>query len=267
MREGATGIELLNIFYIFSYKWIYIPYIFSILVLCAVISGYYPRITCIFHAWISYSVFHSLLIVEGGDQITAILTLLIIPACLTDNRKNHWIRNNDYIIPNDIGRHFVRTSLIFVRVQMALLYLDAGVEKLKVTEWVDGTATYYWFTHNIFGAPDWMRYLFTNAFSHQYFVTTVTWGVILLEISLFAGLFIQQKYRYLLLGFASIFHFLIFIVHGLPTFMIAMWAGLLMYLLPLNKDWQLVFTEIRRKLAKPPPPPAYTSINAESLYR
>src|SRR6185369_1858560 len=63
-RSQASGIEMLNIFYWFSYKWILVPYIFSIIVLCAVISGYYPRITCILHAWVSYSIFASLLIVE-----------------------------------------------------------------------------------------------------------------------------------------------------------------------------------------------------------
>src|SRR5688572_31858445 len=84
-QSMAKGIEKLNIFFLFSYDQIYVPYIFSIIVLSAVISGYYPKITAILHAWISYSIFHSLLIVEGGDQITAILSLLLVPVCLTDN--------------------------------------------------------------------------------------------------------------------------------------------------------------------------------------
>jgi len=232
----AHGIERINLFYLFSYKHILIPYLFSIAVLVAVISGYFPRITALLHAWVAYSIYYSLLIIEGGDQITAILTLLLLPACLTDNRRNHWQRRNQHIISNDVLRFFVRTSLIFLRAQMALLYLDAGVEKLKVNEWADGTAVYYWFNHNIFGAPGWMRWLLGGAFSNPYFVTAVTLGVIVLEISLFTGLFVRQRQRYLLFAFAFPFHFLIFLTHGLATFWMGMTGGLILYLWRMDRD-------------------------------
>ena len=55
-------------------------------------------------------------------------------------------------------------------------------------------------------------------------------GVLFLEIILFVALFLEQKYKYLLFIFAFIFHFLIFLIHGLGTFWLSMTGCLILYL-------------------------------------
>lgn len=65
----------------------------SILILFSVSIGIYPRLTCIFHWWITYSFATSAYIIDGGDQIASILTFLLIPICLLDRRKWHWSKN------------------------------------------------------------------------------------------------------------------------------------------------------------------------------
>lgn len=246
-QANATGIETSNIFFMFNYEYIWLPYVFSIFVLGIVILGYYPKITCFFHVWVSYSLYHSMLIIEGGDQITAILTLMIFPLCVCDNRKNHWYNPEKTVIKisNTYIYYFLNNSYIFIRFQMAILYLDAGVEKFKVTEWLEGTATYYWFNHNMFGAPLWLKNILNYFFSNAYFVSSVTWGVMFLEIGLFSGFFIKQKYRYILFVLAIFFHFFIFVIHGLPTFGIAMTGGLILYLFNMNVSLKNNFLQLK----------------------
>jgi len=62
----------------------------AILVLLFVIIGYFQKIACLLHWWVSFSFLYSATIIDGGDQIASILTFLLIPICFLDNRKNHW---------------------------------------------------------------------------------------------------------------------------------------------------------------------------------
>ena len=79
IRQNLQGLQHLNIFLWFDN--ILIPYYISILTYLIIIFGVYPRYTCLLQCWISYSIFYSMLIIEGGDQINVIITLLLIPIC------------------------------------------------------------------------------------------------------------------------------------------------------------------------------------------
>ena len=128
-------------------------------------------------------------------------------------------------------------SIFSIRIQASVLYLHAGVAKLKVNEWVNGTATYYWFTHHYHGAANWLKPLIISITSTQ-LVVFITWSVIIFEILLFAAIFLDpQSYRrkYLLL-MGILFHFAIAIIHGLISFFFSMSAVLLLYLLDHSKN-------------------------------
>ena len=227
IMEGASGIEKINIFFWFDN--IYIPFGISIAVLVLVLLGIYPRLVSILHSVVSYSIFYSMLIIEGGDQINSILTFLLIPVCLCDNRIFGW-KNADITIKNLYLSYFVHVNLLVIKVQMALLYLNAGVAKLFQEEWRNGTAVYYWFNDNVFGAPHWQKFLFSFIFTNNLLVSIVNYGVILLELMLFVVLFLSQNDKYRLFIFAFIFHLLIFLTHGLPSFGLSMTAGLVLLL-------------------------------------
>jgi antimicrobial peptide system SdpB family protein len=242
-QHAATGIEKINLFYLFPYKYIFIPEIIAILILVVTIIGYFPKITAILQAWVSLSLFSSLLIVEGGDQITQILSILLIPIMLFDKRKNHWEMTSNQPDKNTPSGYFLYWSYLFIQLQMSLLYLDAAVEKIKVPEWKDGSAVYYWVNHNLFGAPDFLDRPINLFLSSNTAMTFTTWGVMILELLLFAALFMKQEYKNRLFVAAVFFHFLIFIIHGLPTFGLAMTGGLILYLLPLNNTIKIKFRE------------------------
>jgi antimicrobial peptide system SdpB family protein len=230
-KLNESSNELMNLNYFLWFDNLLIPYIFSITILIIVILGLFPRLICIFHSWVSYSVFYSMLIVEGGDQINIILTFLLIPICILDKRRNGWIN-----ILNDSKKKKTLLSinsmyaLLFIKIQMAILYLNAGISKMFAPEWSNGTAVYYWFYDNMFGAPIWVQNSIGFLFKNDLTISLINWSVIFLEMGLFIAFFLNQKYKYLLLLLGLLFHFTIILIHGLPTFFLAMSAGLILYL-------------------------------------
>ncbi|PZG39838.1 hypothetical protein C1I98_23110 [Spongiactinospora gelatinilytica] len=61
-------------------------------VLVWVAGGWRPRLSAIPHWWVCFSFSTSSNIIDGGDQVAAITSLLLIPICLTDGRRWHWNR-------------------------------------------------------------------------------------------------------------------------------------------------------------------------------
>jgi antimicrobial peptide system SdpB family protein len=238
-----------NFFYLFGEEGLGLAVLVASFILLWVISGYLPQVTGLLHAWVAYSFFTGSIIIEGGDQINQIITILLIPITLLDKRLNHWGENEflKYKRP-DFIRYFCYSIIIVIQIQMAALYLFAGAEKLAVTEWSSGSAFYYWFNHVPFGATDTVKTLFSPLVSSHIMSPLITWGVILLEVILFAAFFMTSKKRKVLFFFGLFFHFMIVVVHGLASFFLAMTAGLILYLLPCDG---LNFKTFVAKIRKP----------------
>ena len=232
--EGMLGIPVLklSLFHMLNVlgaeptRWL------AMAILSMVIVGWRPRWTGVLHWWVTWSVAVSCLVPDGGDQVAAVLTAFLIPVTLTDHRRFHW-----QACPQTDGALALVvavSSLWAARVQMALIYFDAVVEKLHSTEWMNGTALYYWFTHPSFGVPDTLRPLVVRLLSHASIVATLTWSVLLLEVLLFASLFMERRWwRWLLLAGLA-FHSAIWFVHGLGSFFFSMAGGLILYLRPVE---------------------------------
>jgi antimicrobial peptide system SdpB family protein len=220
----------------------------SCLILVVTMSGLYPRITGILHWWVSIGFLHSSLLIEGGDQITVLLTFFLIPVTLTDRRRNHWqtppktFRFSNY--SNILGH------LIFglISIQMSVIYFHAAVGKLNAREWVDGTAIYYWFNHNVYGASKPLLSLL-SPFLNSPMVALGSWGTILLEVILAAAVFMTPARKKRLFIWAIGFHLLIAIIHGLVSFFFSMAGGLIIYLLPVDQPLQINYA-FRRLLLK-----------------
>ena len=100
--------------------------------------------------------------------------------------------------------------------------------------WVDGTAIYYWINHNVFGAPYWLNRIFNILFSIKYVLAFITFCTLLLELFLAFGLLAKDKTKNQLFKYGLFLHFSIFVLLGLPTFMLAMFGGLVLYLINLQ---------------------------------
>lgn len=245
IRDNSSVLLKFNFFLWFEN--LAIPRFMSIFVLLSVILGFIPRVLCFLHSWVAYSVFYSMLIVEGGDQINCILTLLLIPICVVDTRINSWKSHGRYL--NKVSNLLLfnaKISLLLIKLQMSYLYLDASVSKLFVREWSNGTAMYYWFYDDIFGAPIYLQNSLGFLFKNNYSISLISIGVIALEFILFLAVLFKQCYKYLFFALGIIFHFIIVLVHGLPSFFLAMSAGLMLYLLRLDKTLVHNFRQIKK---------------------
>lgn len=227
--------------------------IIAIAILLVVISGWRPRYTGILHWWITFSFSTSSQILEGGDQIAEIVTLLLIPLTLADHRRFVWTNDiKPRLTKNasiqDLMILFIGSTLLIINLQVSFIYFHACVGKFSTDEWVNGTAVYYWFDNTVFGLPDWQRKLIFPLIGNPYIVTTATWGALLLEISLAAGIFIRRPaIRRLLLVLGVSFHLFIGVFFGLWTFLITMTGVLILYLGPV-KGFGLQFVRPQKQL-------------------
>ncbi len=211
--------------------------------LVVIASGWRPRYTALLHWWISWSVQANAGMVEGGDQVTAIITLLLLPIALTDQRSWHWLASAvPAVQPPGPARATIPllalSAQLAIRLQVAAIYFDSVVGKLGVAEWKDGTALYYWLTHPTFGAPSWLRPALVPLLTSTA-VAPLTWSVILVEIALFMGLTMNKRYRGWLLVAGLFLHGGIMVVHGLVSFGLAMFGALILFLRPSERPFDV----------------------------
>ncbi len=212
----------------------------AVAILVVVASGWRPRFTGILHWWISVSWASSGVVIDGGDQVAAVLSTLLLPLTLTDGRTWHW---QNARLPevathaSEITRLIARSTLFVIRLQVAIIYFNAGVAKMFVTEWNNGTAMYYWLSHPLFGAPDWLRPVLMPIVQDPLAVTLFTWGVMLFEVTLAMALVIRREFWAPLLVLGLAFHAGIGVMHGLVSFGLAMSAALVIFLQPHDRPF------------------------------
>lgn len=213
----------------------------AIILLAIIASGYRPRFTGIIHWWIASSLQNTAGTLDGGEQVATALTFLLIPITLLDNRKWHWEQPSFKDFHNKFRIHANITSLIFlyaIRFQMALIYFQAGIGKLKNPEWIDGTAVYYYFNDPMLGFNEVLLSLF-NPILTSPLVFFITWGTIGLEILLGGAILAVQKKNnvFMYLGFSL--HIAIALMLGLYSFTMIMCAGLILAFRPVRCPFKL----------------------------
>jgi len=212
----------------------------AILILIVVASGWRPRLTGFFHWYIAFSFDIYTVVADGGDQITSVLTLLLMPICFTDKRIWHWNENSKNE-ENPYSKLIAYFSYASIRLQVALLYLDSAVEKFKVNEWRDGTALWYWFDDPILGLNSFWKPIVYPLLKNPIIVNLLSWFPIAMELTLFLGLTMSKSRRYTLLTLGIGFHLSIMVLHGLVSFFFAMSSALILYLRPWNQPFNLTF--------------------------
>lgn len=207
----------------------------AVLILLVVASGWRPRFTAIPHWYVSWSLLSNATVPDGGDQLTAILTLLLVPVALTDGRRWHWQRPPD---PDNgtvgTGRVIAGAALLLIQVQVAVVYFQSSVAKLGVREWSDGTAMFYFLRHPLFGSPPWLRPLTDALTGSPVGVAVVTWAPLVVEFAVAVAILLGPRAKRVLLVTGIAFHGVIAVTMGLVSFALAMSGALLLYLLPVG---------------------------------
>lgn len=213
----------------------------AVAILLVVASGWRPRYTALFHWWVSFSFAVSATIPDGGDQATAVLTLLMLPVALTDPRRWHWqtLPEETATATRQVLRIIALSALLVIRVQVAGIYLNSSIAKLAVTEWRDGTAVYYWIGQPVFGAPGWLRGILLAMAATTLGVIAMTWGTLILEFALGIAIVMPRRAGKYLLPAGILFHAGIALMMGLLSFSIAMAGALILYLRPVEQPFSL----------------------------
>jgi len=216
---------------------------FAVLLLVAVASGYRPRVTGLIHWWVSHSFFVSASTIDGGDQATTMLSMLLLPVALTDGRKWHW----DPPLPVPAGdrgaavkRVLAMGALLMIRIQVAAIYFHAAAGKMPVREWADGTAMYYWLNHPTFGATGFLKPLISPVLVNGSTVALLTWSIIVVELFLMMGLLATRPARRVLLIAGVSMHMGILVLQGLFTFSLTMISALVLFLSPWDEPFALL---------------------------
>lgn len=151
--------------------------------LLAAASGYVPLLISIGHWWVAFSFYHSSSLFEGGDQLAMIVSLLLIGVCSGRPLTNLFTRPSGNI--GDVRMVLVNLCLLVCSLQLCYLYLQAGLSKFWVEEWVNGSALWYILYEPTFGfgvaLPGWAVELLASAA-----VVAVLTGVPML-VELFIG--------------------------------------------------------------------------------
>lgn len=231
---SCIGLGKISLFCLVPDEYIYLDVVRIIIVflLIVIASGWRPRFTGIIHWYISFSFVQSAVTVDGGDSVAAVITLLLIPLTLTDPRKWHWctMKESDKFE----GRKLIALiTLITIRVQIAIIYFHATVAKLAEVEWINGTAVWYYAQHPMLGLNLSLFDIFENFLSSE-FVVLPTWGTLLLQTILFAGIFAPKEKRHILLILAIFMHEIFAVFLGLISFSLMMIAALILYFRPTD---------------------------------
>ncbi|WP_089255181.1 sporulation-delaying protein SdpB family protein [Asanoa hainanensis] len=210
----------------------------SVAVLVVVIAGWRPRFTGLPHWWVVWSFTTAVTLQDGGDQVAAVITLLLLPVTLTDPRRWHWSRGPALAESALPGWPWLvaRMARVLLLVQVAAIYLHSAIAKLGVAEWADGTALWYWLRNPQFGAAGWLSPLTDRLIMAPAAVTLLTWGAIALEFLLGAALFMRPFPRRVLLVAGLGLHASIMATMGLVSFFCSMAAALILYLTPVGQE-------------------------------
>ena len=224
----SRGLSRYTLFALLPSDWWHAARIVAIAGLLTTLVGWRPRIAGVLQWYITWSVAAGFEVLEGGDQLAANITLLLLPICLIDGRRRAW--RTAFIARSGADLFIARASRLAVMLQVSVVYLHAAVAKASKDDWTSGTAAYYWITHEAFGAPHWLMPLIRPLLQTSLGVVAVTYGVIVLEFALAAGLLASTKTRRVLLHLGVSFHVAIAVIHGLVAFSLVMTGALILYL-------------------------------------
>lgn len=227
---GASLFCLLDVDLLWVARWS------AVLVLALVATGLLPALTAMPFSYVAFSVVSSGTLIDGGDQVVLVLSLLLMPYSLADWRVNAWVRPES--VTGEIRSSIAAVMHTLIRIQISVIYLVACVSKLGTPQWPEGTALYYWTRIPGFGAPEWLSGVLYGATSSSLISIALTWGTLLVEFGLGVSMLTSERWRLnVLLPAGAVLHIGILFIMGIASFSLAMCAALLLLLLQSNAEW------------------------------
>ncbi|MGO4489031.1 hypothetical protein [Microbacterium sp. 2RAF4] len=229
----------------------------SIVVLLLVLSGFGARTLAIPHFYIAWSISQNVVVVEGGDQVNAVIVLLLIPWIFATPRGNTWLRQMPFLETLRTNA-FAYGAAELIRVQLSVVYVVAAVAKLAVPQWSEGSALWYWLQVPGFGVPADMFAALAPVLEMPIILVTSTYAVMVFEVLLAVSIWMRGAFARTILYLGIVFHAGIAVVLGLWSFGVTM-TGVLLLCLALQKA-NVFFIQFQR--AKPASPAKAEEVTA-----
>ena len=139
--------------------------------------GLLPAVSSWLHVAAAFSLSTNAIGIEGGDQLTVNLAILLAFASVCDRRLWAW---REHRLPRTHLR-FVSPNVLLLgaRVQVSYVYFEAARVKLEHPIWREGSALWYWVQNSGFGVSRDTTSVLMDLFAVPLFTATATWGTIL----------------------------------------------------------------------------------------
>ncbi|AKK02483.1 hypothetical protein CEPID_03015 [Corynebacterium epidermidicanis] len=199
-------------------------------VLCGlVIVGKYLFLSSLILFWISSTMFHMIPTSDGGEQIALCLSTLLLIYSLGGLAET-FKKRIGFKSRGAEAWHYVWHLMI--KIQMAVVYFQAGIAKLGVESWADGSEIYYDLLNPMFGATGWRLKLAMLIVDYDFILLAITWGTISAEVFISYAIFGGDSAKKVALTLAVLLHSSIAIFLGIVSFSIVMIGGAIYALLP-----------------------------------
>jgi antimicrobial peptide system SdpB family protein len=183
----------------------------AVLVLALTAAGWRPRLTCVPHFYVTFSLAAAMPVPIGGDYVAQIAALLLVPICLNDRRAWHWQPVTDPLVP--LWRGAANASMLVLRLQISIIYLIASGSKISAAGWRDGTVLYTLAIDPEYGLPSWLQPAVPGAVA-----AVATWTAMLSELAIAVLVWGSFRLRIVAFAIGLLLHTTIAVAFGLPTF-------------------------------------------------
>ncbi len=200
----------------------YLSQLIAVTILVCVILGLWPRRFCIAHWYVAFSMATRMIVLNGGEEVGQILTLLLIPICLGDSRMCHWRRPSAPMAPGWRGSAYA--GHLVLRWQIAIIYLEASLSKLLFPAWRAGTAIPILLNDPQFGLPMAIRPTVEHIIATTGVGFALTWSVMAIEICIALAMLSPAPIRRFGVALAVCLHLAIVVAMGLFSFGLIMIA-------------------------------------------
>jgi antimicrobial peptide system SdpB family protein len=192
----------------------------AIAVLVLVITGFRPRWLCVPHWYVAFSLATRTSVIDGGDEVAQILTLLLIPSCLGDDRTWQWTGPAHPMPPAWRGSAYA--AEVVLRCQVLAIYGEAAISKLRFESWRHGSSMKKLFNDPEFGLPLPVRTLAEHVLAPWWTGALLSWSVIATELCIGASMAFGTTVRRRGLVLAIGLHTAIILAMGLFSFGLTM---------------------------------------------
>lgn len=207
----------------------------SFVVLLVVIAiGFIPVITSWLHWYVSFSIYSTISVPDGGDQAIVNITFWLAIIALSDRRWSSWTKKQTVDVRL---RKLSWSGSWALRLQMAFIYFQSSMWKLPVDQWEQGSAVYNVVRMEGFGATGQIGELIRWLTSYSVISLILTWGTIWLEFIIAISLLGNAKAQRVALICALLIHGGIIVTVGLFSFGLIMIGGVF---LATSQAWMRV---------------------------